>query len=199
MDNWWIWVIVAAVIIVAIALIAWALISARRRRSDRLQSRFGPEYDQTVSDLGDKKRAEEQLRAREKRVEKLNIKPLSAGNREKYSAKWQRTQSMFVDDPKGAITDADRLIAEVMELEGYPVGDFERRTEDISVDHPQVVSNYREAHGISLKNDENRATTEELRQAMVNYRALFDDLVGAASGRDRPDEPRNRRMEPGTR
>lgn len=177
MDTW-VWIAIAAAVVVALILIGIVYWQSRQRRSRKLQQRFGPEYDQTVNELGDRQRAESELQARKDRVSKLHIKDLSPGYRERFRKDWEHTQAAFVDDPSGAIRSADGLIGEVMQLRGYPVADFETRSADISVDHPTVVSNYREAHAVSLKNDDGQATTEELRMAMVNYRELFSELVG---------------------
>ncbi|MCK9519479.1 MAG: hypothetical protein M0R74_10730 [Dehalococcoidia bacterium] len=196
MDTW-VWILIVAVLIAAIIIIGIAYLASRRRHSSALQSRFGSEYDQAVADYGDRSRAEKQLDARKERVERLDIRPLSDGQRTRLSSAWESAQARFVDDPRAAIHDADRLINEAMELRGYPVGDFEQHSADISVDHPEVVSNYREAHGIAVKNDTGAATTEELRQAMVNFRALFDDVVERGSGGS--DGGGERRLEPGTR
>ena len=148
-----------------------------RGRSARLQEHFGSEYDHTVQTLGDEKKAEIELRERQKHVEALDIRPLSDSERESYLADWAAVQSKFVDEPGQAIVDADRLIMEVMQLRAYPVSDFEQRAADISVSYPTLVSNYRAARVIALKNREHQADTEELRQAMIYYRSLFDELL----------------------
>lgn len=180
METWMWYAIGAAVVVVAIVLIAAAYMRSHASRTEALREQFGPEYDRTVDDLGDQKRAERELESRTARMEKVQIRELTAGNRDRFVQEWEHTQARFVDDPVGAIRTADGLIGEVMELRGYPVGDFETRSADLSVDHPEVVSNYRAAHGVSLRNDDGAATTEELRRAMVNYRELFQDLVGTA-------------------
>jgi hypothetical protein len=171
------WVLVG-IIVLAVLLALWAVMSfMQRRRSHRLQEGFGPEYERTVHDTGNRRRAESELEDRQKRVEKLHIRPLSPDERSRYSGAWQETQARFVDDPDGSIGDADRLVGDVMEARGYPVGDFEQRTADISVDHPEVVTNYRAAHGIALAHERGESTTEDLRQGMIHYRALFDELL----------------------
>ncbi len=166
-------IVVAAIIVVA--LVAYALY--RWRRSNELQDQFGPEYDRTVEDTGSKREAESMLVERRKRVQDLNIVPLSAADRQHFSEQWQIVQGQFVDDPSGAVTHADELVTSVMRSRGYPMSDFDQRADDISVDHPDLVSDYRQAHDISQRNDSGEATTEELRQAMVHYRALFEDLL----------------------
>jgi hypothetical protein len=170
-------IIIVILAVVVIGLVAW--IFAQRRRSTHLRDRFGPEYDQTVRTLGDKRQAERELAARQERVEQLHIQPLNAADQARYADAWRATQARFVDDPSGAIADADRLIAEVMQKRGYPVGDFDARAADLSVEHPRVVSNYRAAHAIADANANGRANTEDLRQAMVSYRTLFQELLEA--------------------
>ncbi len=142
-----------------------------------LRERFGPEYNHTVEQLGDRRQAEEELLSREKRVQSFDIHPLSTGERSRFSGLWQDTQARFVDDPSGAVREADHLVAQVMEARGYPMGTFEQRAADISVDHPEVVSNYRQAHDLALRNERGQATTEDLRQSMVYYRKLFTELL----------------------
>jgi hypothetical protein len=173
MDPKLMWTILAVVI--AAAVVLWMV--SRKRRSDHLRARFGREYEHTVRNMGDVSKAEASLQARARRVEKLHIHPLSTDDVVRFSGSWKRVQTQFVDDPRGAITEADRLVGEVMSMRGYPVGDFEQRVEDISVDHPDVVMNYRAAHDIALQHGRGRANTEDLRQAMVHYRALFRDLL----------------------
>ena len=177
MPTWaWIVIVIAAVLIVG--AIAWSAASARRRKG--LQDRFGDEYDRTVADAPSKREAEARLSEREKRRKELDIRPLERSSRDRYASRWQNTQAAFVDDPEAAVADADRLIQQVMRERGYPVDDFDQRANDLSVDHPDVISNYRAAHGIARANDRNNASTEDLRTAMVHYRALFDDLLQTA-------------------
>ena len=166
--------IVAVVLVVAVVL----FFSARQRQRKKLQERFGPEYAHAVREYGDDASAEKELAARAQRVEQLRIRPLASDQRAKYAEYWRSTQSRFVDDPEGAIGAADTLVAEVMQARGYPMGDFEQQAADISVDHPAVVEQYRAAHAIAGRSARGEATTEDLRQAMVHYRALFDDLIG---------------------
>lgn len=170
------WEIVAIIaIVVAIALGVVLVVS--RRRSDHLKSRFGPEYERTLRESGDRRRAEHELERREKRVERLHIHPLSPRHRDQFVAAWRNDQARFVDDPSGAVTEADRLVQEVMKYRGYPVADFDRRVEDISVDHPHLVENYRAARDLAERNRRGEANTEELRKALVYYRALFEELL----------------------
>jgi len=160
---------------VLIAVIAWMY--ENRRRSHLLHHHFGPEYDRLVHERGSRRRAEHELADRAKRVKGLTIRPLLAGERAHYAELWRAQQIRFVDDPRGAVSEADRLVEEVMRLRGYPVGDFEQRAADVSVDHPRVVENYRLAHDIALRHERGQASTEELRKAMIYYRALFEDLL----------------------
>jgi len=168
-------ILLVIVLVIVVGAVAWTMM--QRRRTEELRQRFGPEYDHTVSQLGDQHQAEAELQARQKRVERLNIQPLVPAERDRFVAAWRSTQARFVDEPTAAITEADRLVAEVMRARGYPVGDFEQRAADISVDHPDMLENYRAAHTIALANDRGQASTEDLRQAMVHYRALFEDLL----------------------
>lgn len=168
-------IILAIVLLVVIGAVAWIL--WQRRRSQELRERFGPEYQRTVNELGDSHRAESELAAREKRVEKFNIRPLAAQEHQRFTDAWSSIQSHFVDDPTAAIQQADQLVTDLMQTRGYPMGDFDQRAADISVDHPHVVENYRAAHQIATANEDGAADTEQLRQAMVHYRALFEELL----------------------
>ncbi len=167
-------IIVAFLVLVVIVL---ALAYNGRRRSQRLQDRFGPEYDRTVQEKGSQKAAEAELEQRQKHVETLNIRPLNQAEHDRYQAEWNEIQRKFVDNPAQAIKDADRLIIEVMQVRNYPIANFEERAADISVKYPSVVTNYRAAHEIAMKNEQSLADTEELRQAMVYYRSLFNELL----------------------
>jgi hypothetical protein len=173
-------VVVIAVILVMMAAILWAIV-ARRKRSARLHDHFGPEYDRTVLTMGNERKAEKELDGRRKHVETLNIRPLSTAEGERYSADWKSVQSKFVDEPGLAIVDADRLIMDVMRIRAYPVSEFEQRAADISVTYPALVTNYRAARAIAIKNEQHQADTEELRQALIHYRSLFEELVKAES------------------
>jgi len=171
------YIIVAVVLVLVIVGLILGPIFARRKRSERFHDQFGPEYDRTVQSLGNEKEAQAELDERRKHVETLNIRPLSLSERERYLADWTAVQSKFVDEPGQAVGDADRLIMEVMQLRAYPVSDFEQRAADISVNYPDLVSNYRAAREIALKNEQQQADTEELRQAMIHYRSLFKELL----------------------
>jgi hypothetical protein len=169
--------ILAAVLIVAlIAVIAWASAQRRRKESLRLQQRFGTEYVRLVNELG-RPKAEAELAAREERVATLTLLTLPAADAAKFRDAWVAIQARFVDDPKTSVVEADHLVYDLMAKRGYPMGDFERRAADISVDHPAVVSNYRAARAIALQDERGEATTEELRKALVHYRALFQELL----------------------
>ena len=174
------WIILAAVIVLAlIAVGAWFYIRKKQsqKQSLKLQERFGPEYDRTVKELGSRTKGESELKAREKRVERLEILPLAPPEAARFSEAWQALQGRFVDNPKGVVVQAEQLVRELMEKRGYPMGDFERRAGDISVDHPDVVANYRAAQAIAVREQRGSADTEELRKAVVHYRALFDELL----------------------
>lgn len=179
-----------AVVIVAVAAVALLGLVAlgRQRRSADLKARFGPEYSHVVDTYGDKGKAEAELVAREKRVKDLPIRALAPPERERFSQSWQAIQARFVDEPARAVTGAAALVKDLMAARGYPVGDFEQRAADISVDYPVVVSNYRAAREIAMKNDSGKATTEDLRQAMVHYRALFRELLQTAEGPALPEQ-----------
>jgi hypothetical protein len=170
---------VLAIVIVAIVLVAGAIVVSvmQRHRSRRLQERFGPEYQRVVEDAGSRRDAEAELAGREERRSALAIRTLEPDARRDYVSAWQGVQAQFVDDPSDAVGRADRLVHQVMGECGYPVDAFEQQAADVSVDHPTVVTDYRAAHEISLRNDAGSATTEDLRRAMVHYRALFDDLL----------------------
>jgi FtsZ-interacting cell division protein ZipA len=168
--------IIVAVVIIAI-LVAAVWWYSMRQRSAKLQEKFGPEYERTVAEKGDTRKAEDELTDRQKRVSKLEIKPLAADERRRFNDEWRAVQARFVDDPSAAVRDADTLVGRVMEARGYPVGDFEQRAADVSVDHPTVLEHYRAAHAVALRHAQGQASTEDLRQAMVNYRALFDELL----------------------
>jgi hypothetical protein len=172
-----IWIIVTAVLVIALlALAAWFL-SQKKKQSARLQQRFGAEYGRTVGELGGRTKAESELKAREERVGKLAITPLAPAEAARFSQAWNALQGRFVDNPKGVVVQADQLVRELMVKRGYPMGDFERRAADISVDHPAVVENYRAAQAIAARDERGEADTEELRKAVVHYRVLFDDML----------------------
>ena len=166
-------------ILVAIVLIAivGGLIFFSRRRSDHLRERFGSEYERQVQELGSRSKAEADLAEREKRVGKLTIQPLSPADQDRFLDRWTKVQATFVDDPERSVDYADALLAEVMSARGYPVSDFEQRAGDISVDHPNVVQHYRAGHDIALRHSRGEASTDDLRQALIHYRSLFEELV----------------------
>jgi len=169
--------VVVIIIVAAIVVAALAWYFLRQRRSQHLRSHFGPEYEHAVRQYGGRTQAEEALAARQKRMERFHIHPLSAHERERFENQWHDVQARFVDDPAGSIQDADRLVGDLMVARGYPMTEFEHRVEDISVDHPHVVKNYRVAHEIALRHERGEAATEDLRRAVVCYRELFDELL----------------------
>ena len=166
--------IVVGVIIVAI--VTW--LALRKRRTENLRTQFGgAEYDRTLKEDGSRRHAEAGLKERNERVESLAIRALAPGDRVRFVESWSRIQARFVDGPGGAVTEADQLLGDVMSTRGYPVSDFEQRAADISVDHPLVLQNYRTAHEIAVRQSQGKANTEDLRQAMIHYRTLFEELV----------------------
>ncbi|HEY9065451.1 MAG TPA: hypothetical protein VIO33_10755 [Burkholderiaceae bacterium] len=177
----------AIAIAALIALASWLI--HRQRQSHHLKQRFGPEYARAVDRLGSRTKAESELKARETRVERLRIVPLSPSDAERFAHEWKVLQGRFVDNPKGVLSEADQLVRELMHKRGYPMADFARRAADISVDHPRVVEHYRAAQAIAQRDERGEADTEELRKGVVHYRALFQDLleigddIGPATGR----------------
>src|SRR5436305_6561617 len=173
MDTW-VWIVIA----VAAAIVLLGLIlGARARRTRSLKETFGPEYDRAVEQAGGTRDAERELRGRQKRHEALDIRPLSPEARARYVRRWQATQARFVDDPKGAVAEADQLVQQVMKDRGYPTDDFDRRVDEVSVAHPQLVEKYRTANGIARASERNEASTEDLRHSGRHYRALFAELL----------------------
>ncbi len=170
-------IVIAGVIVVLIIVGVLVWLFYRQQRSRKLQQRFGPEYSRTVEKLGSATKAEAELKERERRVQKLDIIPLTQAEADRFSKAWEDLQRRFVDNPKGAVAQADQLVRELMSKRGYPMADFERRAADISVDHPTVVQNYRAAEVIAAKDAHGEADTEELRKAVVHYRALFSELL----------------------
>ena len=170
------WTVIAGVAVAAlIALAVW--LHYRQKQSKRLQDRFGPEYGKAVEDLGSQRKAELELKTRERRVEHLDISALSPAEAARFTEVWNSLQGRFVDNPQGVVVQADQVVRELMLKRGYPMADFEHRAADISVDHPGVVRNYRAAQAIALRGSSGEASTEELRSAVVHYRALFDELL----------------------
>ncbi len=169
------------IVVVAIVVVAIVLgVALRRRRTGQLRERFGPEYERTVHEAGNIRKAEDALEARARRVEGFHIQPLAPDDAQRFANAWRAIQQRFVDDPKAAVTEADRLVGELMQARGYPLGDFEQRAADISVDHAGVVTNYRAAREIAVRHARGEATTEDMRQAMIHYRELFQDLLETA-------------------
>jgi len=181
----WVWVLIVIGIAALLAVVVWRVFA--RRRTGRLQEQFGPEYDRAVDGAESRREAEAELQAREQRRRELEIRPLTEAARTRYVDTWRITQQQFVDDPRGAVQSADSLIQSVMADRGYPVEEFEQRAADVSVDHPQVVENYREGHRLARASAGGDESTESLRQAMRHYRALFDELVEPAA-----DDPSTR-------
>jgi hypothetical protein len=171
-------ILIIVLIAVAIGVVAWLVM--RRQKSVHLKQRFGAEYDRAVGELGGRAKAEAELTKRQERVARLEITPLTPADAIRFSHHWNALQGRFVDNPKGVVTEADLLVRELMEKLGYPMGDFEHRAADISVDYPGVVSTYRAAQAIAVRDARGEADTEELRKAVVHYRTLFDELLGVA-------------------
>lgn len=167
--------IIVAVVAILVIVGGWLLYN--KRRSEHLRTRFGSEYDRQIEEKGSRSKAEADLAEREKRVSKLTIRPLSPADQDKFLDRWTKVQATFVDDPQRSVDYADALLAEVMSARGYPVNDFEQRAGDISVDHPNVVQHYRAGHDIAVRHSRGEASTDDLRQALIHYRALFEELV----------------------
>jgi hypothetical protein len=174
----WMVILVAAVAVILVATVVARRLKARQqqRGTKRLQGKFGSEYGGAVSRVG-RKKGEAELEKRQERVEGFDLRPLSAAEAERFTSLWTSAQARFVDDPGGAISDADHLLSEIMQARGYPVSDFEQRAADISVNHPEFVANYRAGHAQAVRHSHGETSTEDLRQAMVHYRWLFTDLV----------------------
>ncbi len=170
---------IGAGVVVLLVLVGWLV--ERKRRSEKLRQKFGPEYDRVVLQQGDAHKAEAMLAEREKRVSKFSIRHLTMADRERYVNEWAAVQRRFVDDPAMAVMEADSLVTALMAARGYPMTDFEQRAADISVNYPRVVQNYRAARLIVGRHSKGQATTEEMRQAMVHYRSLFEELVEVAA------------------
>jgi hypothetical protein len=168
-------IVTLIVLFVLIAAVAWSLV--QHQRTVRLKRRFGPEYAVAVAEFGSRSKAEAELAKREARVSQLKLVPLSAADTARFAQAWKGIQGRFVDNPKGAVAEADQLVRELMFKRGYPMGDFDRLAADISVDHPSVVSNYRDARAIAVLDQRGQADTEQLRKALVHYRTLFDELL----------------------
>ena len=167
----------ALIAIVGAVVVLVGVVMFVMQRRTRLKKQFGPEYDRAVHDTGDLRRAESLLEARARRVRKYDIRALSSDERGRFTQSWRQLQTRFIDDPARSVEDADRLLVDLMTARGYPMADFDRHVEDLSVHYPNVVSHYRDAHAIALRHADRKASTEELRQALVHYRTLFDELV----------------------
>ncbi|WP_427912883.1 hypothetical protein ACPWT1_20010 [Ramlibacter sp. MMS24-I3-19] len=175
--------LIALAVIVVIALALWTFM--RKRQSEHLSQRFGPEYDRTVNEMGSREKAEAELLARKKRVDDLDIVPLQPAEAQRFNQEWRALQARFVDNPRGVLVEADMLVRELMQKRGYPMGDFERRAADISVHHAGVVDHYRAAHDLTERDRRGEVDTEGMRQAVIHYRALFAELLEV----DRPQPP----------
>jgi type II secretory pathway pseudopilin PulG len=183
-------ILILVLVVVAIFLAAalGIVFANRNKRSQKLRDKFGPEYDLTMKNVGDQRKAEETLAEREQRVTKLNIRDLKVSERDTYREEWQKIQADFVDNPSASVDEASRLITEVMIARGFPVSDFEQRAADLSVMYPNFVPNYRNAYDIALKNQRKETSTEELRQAMVNYHSMFEELLGIVKVNETEDK-----------
>jgi hypothetical protein len=175
----WVWILIVIAAAVVVAVIAMA---ARQRRTTALRQRFGPEYDRAVEAREGRRPAEADLRDREKQRGRLDIRPLPEDIRVGFAGEWREVQERFVDQPAEAVVAADRLVHSVMEARGYPMGDFDAQAGLVSVDHPEVVENYRVAHGIGERAQAQQASTEDLREALLRYRSLFDELLQPVDG-----------------
>lgn len=175
-------IIIVLIAVLVILAVLWAY--GRRKRTERLKGRFGPEYGRAIEERGGPAKAEAALHQREKRVAHYDLKTLSPEDRRNFGLEWDRLQALFVDSPKDATTRADSLIGQVMSARGYPEGPFDQRLEDLSVEHAQAVQGYRAAHEVAMRRSRGEATTEDMRQAMIGYRRLLDDLLGAANDHD---------------
>ncbi len=171
----WVWIVIIVAAILVIGFVAWAL--GTKYRTERLHRQFGPEYERTVEQAESRKEAESELSARMKHRQELEIQPVSPERAERYTIEWRDVQARFVDQPNEAVKNADRLVTRLMQERGYPTEDFEQRVADVSVDHPNVVDNYRGAHTVWESNEQGKAGTEDLRRAMVHYRSLFEELL----------------------
>jgi len=185
MDTW-VWIVIAAVAVIVVLAVVWSALRAKRTRE--LQGTFGREYDRTVDQAGGRRSAERELLDRQKQHDQLDIRPLSPESRDRYARRWQSTQARFVDDPSGAVAEADALVQEVMQERGYPTDDFERRVADVSVDHPDLVEKYRNAHGIAQATERGEASTEDMRHSVRHYRALFAQLLDDDSDVENVDD-----------
>jgi hypothetical protein len=180
-------VLILLIVLFALGTLA-VIMLMRKRRSQELRNKYGSEYEHTLKEAGDQRRAEKELEAREKRVKSFKLRDLSPEQHRLFSERWRSLQGLFVDEPSRAVKEADFLVRDAMNARGYPVGNFEQRAADISVDHPRVVKNYRGANEIVQRNARGEATTEDLRVVMIYYRELFEDLLGEQKGREHRKE-----------
>ena len=178
--------ILVVVAVLAVGAALWMYM--QKKKTQGLRSKFGAEYDRAIDTNKDQSHAESDLEKRAKRVAQFHIRPLTHDERARYAEDWRVEQSLFVDDPRTAVKHADAMVQDVMKQRGYPVSDFDQNAADLSVDHPRVVENFRAAHEIAVKDARDQSSTEDLRKAMVNYRALFDDLLEQKA--DKPEEVR---------
>ncbi|HTZ83965.1 MAG TPA: hypothetical protein VMB66_12280 [Candidatus Acidoferrales bacterium] len=181
--QWWIVITLAVIALIVVGVLAFA--ASRKRRTVNLKRRFGPEYDRVLRQQGGTRRAEGVLQFRQREREKHKVRDLTAADRAAFIVRWREVQARFVDDPRGAVTVADSLVTDVMQARGYPIAEFEQRAADLSVDYPVIVDNYRKANEIALRHGEGQASTEDLRQAMMHYRTLFDELLDLNQERKR--------------
>jgi FtsZ-interacting cell division protein ZipA len=186
-------VIVLVVVVIVIVALGVGLWFANRRRE--LRQRFGPEYDRAVAETDSRREAERELRERERRHAELELKELDPASRDRYAASWEEIQAKFLDDPNGAVTEADELVTRLVAERGYPTGDYDEQVANLSVEHARTLGHYRDAHEINLVNERGEATTEQLRQALVHYRELFNDLLGTAAPGTAADVPAEERTE----
>ena len=186
-DPVWIWVALGVVaLLVVVALFARG---ARKSRTEALRENYGREYDHAVHEAGSRRKAERELLERKREVEQFDIRPLNAAERDRYRSDWRRVEQHFLERPTTAVVEADELVADIMRVQGYPMGDFEKHAAHLSVKHPRVVEHYRAGHGV-ITGTPGSASTEDLRQSMLHYRALFDELIGDTAGDVARDMPR---------
>ncbi|HEY0139975.1 MAG TPA: hypothetical protein VGF48_03710 [Thermoanaerobaculia bacterium] len=180
-DPIWIWIAVGVVVVLAIVMMLSR--GAKKSRSAALREQYGTEYDHAVKNAGNRKRAEHDLITRAEEVKQYDIRPLSAADQTRFRGEWQRLEQRFIERPTTAVTEADELVAEIMRVQGYPMGDFEKHAAHLSVKHPRLVEHYRSGHKV-LGGAPGSASTEDLRQALLHYRALFDELIGTSATAD---------------
>jgi hypothetical protein len=180
-------ILTTAIVVVIGIFLAFAFHA--RQRTRQLQDAFGPEYKRAIQKAGSRRKAEASLKSRQERLASLQIRPLRSEEQDHFLKQWRSIQAEFVDNPKGTVDKSNRLVTEMMLTRGYPMANFDQRIEDLSVDHPEIVSKYREAHSIAVKNNQYNASTEELRQAVLNYKAVFDQLMETqGSAESEPEE-----------